>query len=61
MTVCLNCKCLPDNHKKESDKDIFDIVMRMIEASYLSIPLNGSSKTKERRRQIPGWKKNVGT
>ena len=29
--------------------------MRMIEASYLSIPLTGSAKTKERRRQIPGW------
>ena len=52
---CVNCKCLQEKHKDESDDHILDIVMRMIEASYLSIPLTGSAKTKERRRQIPGW------
>ena len=47
---CTNCKCKHDKHKEESDILILDILIRMIEASYLSIPLTGSAKTKESRR-----------
>ena len=52
---CTNCKCKQDKHKEESDNLILDILIRMIEASYLSIPLTGSAKPNGRKTQIPGW------
>ena len=52
---CNDCNCKQEGHKKESDDHILNVVIKMIEASYLTIPLTGSLKKGDKKGPIPGW------
>ena len=57
---CEDCHCQMVSHRKDSDSYILEILIKLIESSYLCLPLTGRVKTGDRaKKPVAGWNKEV--
>ena len=55
----INCQL--EEHTRDRDRYVLDVLCAIMESSHQSIPLSSSGKppSKQKTDQIPGWKENV--
>ena len=57
---CKDTHCKSETHASDRDRLVLDILSAIIETSYTSIPLTGSTKPRQSQSQLlPGWKEYV--
>ena len=60
---CINTKCMKANHSTARDNFVVDLMSKVLEAGYTSIPTTPAprkvSETSKCHAQLPGWNENV--
>ena len=58
---CTDVNCQLEEHIRDRDRYVLDVLCAIMESSHQSIPLSSSGKppSKQKTDQIPGWKENV--
>ena len=61
--TCLHCtdvNCKLEEHTRDRDRYVLDVMCAIMESSHQSIPLSSSgSSSKKKTDQLPGWEENV--
>ena len=59
---CLNCSdadCQLEEHTRDRDRYVVDVMCAIMESSHQSIPMSSSGSSGKKKDQLPGWEENV--
>ena len=59
--MCKDTQCSDKEHNINCDDFVLDILLAMVETSFLTIPISGGlpSKRRKRRKVVPGWSSQI--